>query len=576
MLKSVFAKTVINTRFWSVFIASTFSMVSTYLLMLTDNVVAGQMVGENAVMGMTLIFPIVTGIIFVSYLIADGLVMLYSYAKGRGDRDEETRLFSLGVILSVITGILFTAVFIGFREQILSFWDISDHLRGYADDYYSGLLLFAPASFIDTFLYTVFIAEGNERVCVIASIVAFAVNVVLDFFLCMHIGITGIGIASTAGLIVSTLVQIRYLTGGQSQLRLIWYFDIRKTMKGVWYSFYHAIDTLLLAILPVILSAFVLSRFGEASIIIVTVGMNLLELVIAVYTGMVDCLQPMVCQYHAEKNLHSVKKTMNVGMFATVAVSLAMTVLGIVFENFLPGLFGVKETSMTREIAEAMRCFLPFMVFLGSTLMYSNYYIYIEERNYGALLKTLLMLVFPLIGMYCGAAFSMNGLWLGMGISFAAAFLLNWLLTKKWSRNRKGLLLMNETELDRQLSYDINSAPEEVTALAQKAASVLQASGENAKRCSLLAALIEQLGLHAAERSGDTPFQLEYSILPGETASEPLRMILRDNAEPCDIIERIKQGSCSQREALIDSLTAGLKSRQYSASGDENRMMLQI
>ena len=205
-----------------------------------------------------------------------------------------------------------------------------------------------------------------------------------------------------------------------------------------------------------------------------------------------------------------------------------------------------------------------------------NYYIYIEERNYGALLKTLLMLVFPLIGMYCGAAVSMNGLWLGMGISFAAAFLLNWLLTKKWSRNRKGLLLMNETDYDRQLSYDINSTQEEVMALTQKVGNVLQASGENAKRRSLLVSLIEQLGLHAAERSGDTPFQLEYSILPGENASEPLRMILRDNAEPYDIIEKIKQGSCSQREALIDSLTAGLKNRQYSASGDENRMMLQL
>lgn len=576
MFKSVRKKTVITTRFWSVFLASMFSMVSSYLLILTDNVVAGQMVGEDAVMGMTLVFPVVTTITFISYLIADGLVMLYSYAKGRGDREEETRLFSLGIILSVVTGILFTVIFAGFREEILSFWDISEHLRIYAHDYYTGLLLFAPAMYIDTFLYTVFIAEGNEKVCVVASVVSFAVNVVLDVVLCVHLGVFGIGIASTAGLIASTLVQLWYLTGGRSQLRVIWYFDLRKTLMGVWYSFYHAVDTLLLAILPVILSAFVLTRFGEESIIIVTVGMNLLELVIAVYTGMVDCLQPMVCQYHAENSLHSIKKTMDVGMFATVAVSLVMAALGILFDRYLPFLFGVKETEMTQEIAEAMRCFLPFMAFLGSTLMYSNYYVYIEERNYGAFLKTILMLVFPLAGMYLGAMVSMNGMWLGMGISFIAAFLLNWALTHRWPGSRKGLLLMDDRALKQQFSSDFDSTPESVTDLIRKAGDRIQVFVTDTNKCDLLLFLMEQLGLHAAERAGKEPFQLEVSVFPADTGTNSVRMIVRDNGTPYDIFEAVSEGTTSQREALIDSLTADIESRQYVESGDENRLMLQM
>ena len=79
--------------------------------MLTDNVVAGQFVGDDAVAAMTLVFPIFTMILFVAYLISDGLVMLASYAQGKGDRAEVDRLFSLGIILSVGCGIIFFAAF---------------------------------------------------------------------------------------------------------------------------------------------------------------------------------------------------------------------------------------------------------------------------------------------------------------------------------------------------------------------------------------------------------------------------------------------------------------------------------
>ena len=59
-------KTVISMRFRSVFAAALFSMASAYVLILTDNVAAGQLVGEEAVMSMTLVFPLLTFIIFVS------------------------------------------------------------------------------------------------------------------------------------------------------------------------------------------------------------------------------------------------------------------------------------------------------------------------------------------------------------------------------------------------------------------------------------------------------------------------------------------------------------------------------
>ncbi|MBQ7705963.1 MAG: hypothetical protein IJT73_11175 [Selenomonadaceae bacterium] len=561
-------KTVISTRFWAVFVASMVSMISAYILMLTDNVVAGQIVGDDAVAAMTLIFPIFTLILFVAYLISDGLAMMASYAQGRNDRAEVNRLFSLGLILSIGCSLIFFVALYFLREEILNFWEISPHLKFFANEYYSGIIFLVLFQFVSIFNYTIFFAEGMERACLIAAGAAFVVNVVLDIVLCQNLGVRGIGLATTFGTLASIFVQLYYLTGGRSQLHFNWYWSLKKTWQGIFYSFYHSVDTFCISILPVLLSMQVIANFGEEKIIIVTVAVNLLTLIIAVYTGLVDCLQPMVCQYHAENNLHSVIKTMRVGMFSTVAISLIMTAAGMIFADFLPAMFGVEDEILANEAAVAMRYFLICTTFLGCTLMLANYYIYIEKLNYGALIKILLLLILPSFGMLIGGQFSMNIFWLSVSGAFAAAYLLNFILTK----SRAGLLMIDAENLSRQISYDIDATFAEVMALTKKIDAELTRRGVPDKIKNKIVLCVEEFGLHSAERAGDKIFQLEISILFGDK----ITLIIRDNGEPYDILKTANEGQFNFREFFIEGVTANFVKRNYNASGDENRVTLQF
>ena len=564
-------KTVISTRFRSVFAAAMFSMASAYVLILTDNVAAGQLVGENAVVSMTLVFPLITFIIFVSYLIADGLAMMLSYAQGRGDRERVNQLFSMGVLLAVGVGLVFVAGMFFFRENLLAFWEISPQLTGYVRDYYNGLLFYAPLMFLNVFFYTVFVAEGQERVCVIGAICTFVVNALLDIVLCLQIGVMGVGIATSCGLLAAVLVQLYFLNGGRSRLRFRWYWKTKDVLYGVVYSFYHSLDTLFLSLLPAALSSCVISHFGEEHMIVVTVAVNLLTLIIALYTGLVDCLQPMICQYHAEENLHSIQKTMDIGIRATVIISLLFTALGMALAGFLPMLFGVRDEQMIAETGAAVRCFLLFIVFLGCTLMYSNYYIYIEKRNYGALLKVFLLLGFPYVGMEMGALCSMNEMWLGTGAGFVMAYVFN-----SWWTGSKGKLFLDKEKLARQYSYDVDCITEKVVALSRQVAEDMAAAEITTQQRNLLTVLVEEIGMHASSRAKDKPFQMEFSILLGKEPESDLTLIVRDNGSPYDIIKTAQQGKFSYQDYFIESITVNCLRRVYLASGDENRMILRI
>jgi len=470
--------------------------------------VAGQIIGDEAVAAMTLIFPIFTMILFVAYLISDGLVMLASYAQGKGDREEVDRIFSLGIILSVCCGIIFFAMLFFWRDEILSFWEIFSELKFFANEYYSGIIFLSLLNLVSLFNYTIFFAEGMERACIIAASTAFIVNVILDIVLCKIIGVCGIGLATTFGTLVSIFVQIYYLTGGRSRLHFKWYWNFKKTLQGIIFSFYHTVDTLCISILPVLLSLQTINYFGEEKIIIVTVGVNLLTLILGIYTGIIDCMQPLICQYHAENNLHSVIKAMRIGMNATVVVSLMMIFAGMIFADFLPTMFGVKDEILADEAAVAMRYFLPFTIFLGCTQMLGNYYIYIEKINYGAFIKILMLLILPCIGMTIGGQFSLNIFWLSVGISFAVAYWINFIFT----RSRVGLLMIDEENLSRQISYDINATFDEVMALTKKIDDELTQRKISDKVRNKIVLCVEEFGLHAVERAKKNIFQLEFSI----------------------------------------------------------------
>ncbi|WP_297963490.1 MATE family efflux transporter [uncultured Anaerovibrio sp.] len=568
-------KTVISSRFRSVFVSAMISMTLSYILMLTDNVVAGQFIGDEAVAAMSLIFPLVTTLFFISYLIADGLGMMAAYAQGREDRQEVNRLFSQGIILSLGLGIVLVGLLHIFQDSLLSYWQISPEYMAHARGYYDGLKWLPPIVFFNIFVYTFLIQEGEEQICLRASAIAFVSNVVLDILLCQIFGTMGIGLATVLGTGISCLVQCFFLFSPKSRLAFHWCLNIRQICRGVYLSFYHSVDTLFLSLLPVVLSSYVIARWGENHIIVVTIITNILVLALALYTGVVDCLQPMVCQYHSEGSFGSIQKTMDLGIAHTVGISLAVALGAGVFGELIPLLFGVEDGPLLQEAAACLRIFLLFLVFLGTTLIYSNYYIYIEQRNYGLLVKTMLLILCPVLGMVAGARAGMEGLWLGVGAGYALAFILNALVVRLWYSTDNFLLITREM-MEGQCSYDVDSVKGEIMDLSHHIGEYLRKWELTSEQLLNLRLLVEEIGMHAVERCQGKPFHMEFSFMlkPGKRKS--VKVIVRDNGSPYDILMAVNGGKYTLREYFIESITNNFPERHYLSAGDENKLVLEV
>ena len=134
---------------------------------------------------------------------------------------------------------------------------------------------------------------------------------------------------------------------------------------------------------------------------------------------------------------------------------------------------------------------------------------------------------------------------------------------------------MDREKLSRQYSYDVNSSQAEVVALSQRVDNDMASAGVSKHQSKLLSVLVEEIGMHASRRAGSSPFQMEFSILLGDTPEE-ITMIVRDNGTPYDIFQTAAEGKYNFRDYFIESITVNFPRRSYLASGDENRMILRI
>ena len=151
--------------------------------------------------------------------------MMISYAQGNNDREEVDRLFSLGTILSVGSGIIFLVLLYILREELLNFGEISSHLKNFAGEYYSGLIFWALLQLVNIFLYTIFLLKVYSGRVICSQ---------RDFRYCTFLKYRRL--ATTFGTLTSIIVQIYYLKT-ESQLHFKFYRNLKKRGKEFFTAF---------------------------------------------------------------------------------------------------------------------------------------------------------------------------------------------------------------------------------------------------------------------------------------------------------------------------------------------------
>ena len=112
-------------RFKSMVFTASFAMAIEYLMLLSDSIIVGNMLGEAALAGLNIVTPLFSIVIFVGTVISVGTTVCYSFEMGKLDKKAADRYFGQGIIAAVSAGIILFLIIFFMKDAFLAYYNPS-------------------------------------------------------------------------------------------------------------------------------------------------------------------------------------------------------------------------------------------------------------------------------------------------------------------------------------------------------------------------------------------------------------------------------------------------------------------
>jgi len=467
--------TFLKKKFYSILASGTLSMIAVTVLLMSDSIIAGLVVGENGVAAISLVTPVYSLAAFFGGMISIGIPLLYNRAMGEFDKEKADRYFALGFTLAISVGLILFTIFMIFGDMYLSFYEPSRAVLENAKPYffwYKFSILFLPVS---TLMSEIIIADGDETISIIANLSELIGNILLSVVLSFFLGMAGIGLASFIGTLASVIIcSIHFFRPGNS-LKPGIYFSFSYLAHVIKYSAIDAGSYLFLAIFSAGLNRFITVTFGSEMLIISSVILFIKELQL-VFDGIGEAIGPIMNIYMGEESYQGVKKCYKLAENTAIVEGLIVMVICFIAAPLVVKLYAVENPITYTYCVNGTRIMSLGFVPLSLLYLLTSYYLIADYILIGFVMSSLRDTVISLpVAVILGKLFGIYGLFAGAAISPLIAYVLSigyiWL---RYGRENCPLMLAGKEKSIRSAFYEFVVEPENVIDIQHEAEAFLE------------------------------------------------------------------------------------------------------
>ena len=557
-------------RFKGILYASLAIEIVSFIVTLTDAIVAGNMIDRDAMAVIGLMSPFQAAAMFFTAVINSGTLLNYTRAVGGFDRRRANEVFSRGCILALGLGIMFAVFLLAVKGIFIGSTIMSDLMRDYLDSYYVVILwyyLFLP---LNTVIDNTVMNDGGEKMSSLVNILQIVGNVVLSIVLSRSHGVKGIAVASVLCQLAAMCLDIIWLIVKKASARFVLSFDLqsfRLLKDGLGRSTIYAMS----AVMIYILNLYVNNHFGTDTTAVFVVVRKTAELSL-IFMGLSLALQPFIGMLRGEGNTKTERQLMQAAGRIMLIIGLVTGMGMIIFAPQFVAAFGFEADSLGLSAVTGVRI-VASTLFVRSLLMLFFVYYYLTGRYGPMLLITILGdLVSPLVLGICGSLItgSPKGLWVGIALSPVFTISVYAMIVLIWYGSERFPYLLPLKNEDDIFIYDFGLSVKNCIAVVETVGSVLSERGYPAEKARFVELVIEESLMLIREKNPG-----EKDGLSAECAlileDKGIRVILRDSGKvfnPTDTEAYIR----TFRQYIVSQILTVIPDRkQYIASSGYNR-----
>lgn len=401
-------------------------MVCMGLYTVTDTVLVSQLVGTDALASVNIATPVSNVAVGIATMLAAGGSAVIARDMGAGEHRRASARFTQIVLFGGCLGLLLAAAGLLCFPQILRFLGASGRLWAGCKAYLGTLLLFLPATFLQTLFASFFVAAGRPGLGSALSIGAGVLNLVLDvvFMKYCGLGVRGAALGTGLGQMVPALAGL-------------WFFSRRKQapafcrpsrapdvlMKSCSNGASELVGQLAAAVTTCLLNRAMLSLRGADGVAALTILIYAQFLFSTACLGFSMGVSPIISFQLGEGNPARVRRTVLDCLELVAGVSAAGFLAAWCGSAGLTAFFAAPGSAVYLLAVEGFRIFSVSFLFCGVNLFTSALFTALSDGKISALLSFLRTFCFLTAGiLLLPRVLGVAGLWLAVPLAEAAAF----------------------------------------------------------------------------------------------------------------------------------------------------------
>jgi len=347
---------------------------SVFILSTVDGLVAGNLVSADALGSISIFGPVLILLSVISVLVSAGSATSLSTCMGKNDVEQIGRTKSAIMLVMILAVVATAVVEYPMMHMIVDSYDLTAGTRKMVWEYAIGLMIAMPIGVITSVGSYQLQILGRMKILMVLSLTEAVLNVIMDLFfvVVVDLGVVGIGLGTAVANVVRCSITLIYLAKKTDMFN---FGRVRPRLKEVMEilscGLPDAAQIGIIALQNYFMLKIILYGFGDVGGVIRGVCFFAYNIANIVNLGLQSSMRPLAGLLAGAEDHKGIRNLMNQGIMLSIGLVGIITVLVLIFPEFMYHLHGV--TSIPEGGTLAIRLYSLYFVFLAVDAMFRLY-----------------------------------------------------------------------------------------------------------------------------------------------------------------------------------------------------------
>ena len=385
-----------------------------------DGLFVSNVVGKTAFASINLIMPFLMVFGGIGFMIGTGGSAVVARTLGEGDRERANRIFSMLIYVTVVVGIIFSAIGIAFLEPIARLLGADDAMIPYCLSYGRWNLIALTAFMLQNVFQSFLVTAEKPKIGLAVTVAAGCTNMVLDylFVAVFRWGVAGAAVATGLSQCVGGVIPLVYFLLPQGKINTS---CLKLTRAGIdWNVLFHTVTNGSSELMSSISSSVVnmlynkqLLRFeGENGVAAYGAIMYINFIFIAIFIGYAIGSAPIIGYNYGSGNTDELKNMFRKSILFNLITGVFLAGLAISLSGLLTGIFVGYDAELEALTRHGFCVYALAFTVCGINIFGSSMFTALSNGLVSALISFLRTLLFQVtVVLVLPIFFDVEGVW---------------------------------------------------------------------------------------------------------------------------------------------------------------------